>query len=184
MAPEKLENREYVYNPKCAFWNTLWKIAEQKAPYFEIFDTTFFTNLNAKYFFSLEDAIKHTNSKQGDKTKTWNSFCIYSNLNVYIAKYYKEYYLYHKLPSVNHADNEQFKITTNLSKKTADNADITMAKHMHATCLINGQALKKTFAIKENYLSMLLTKKNDEEEVHWSSLDVQHNEANCLAGSQ
>ncbi|CAG8581081.1 19497_t:CDS:2, partial [Gigaspora rosea] len=118
-------------------------------------------------------AIKHTNSKQGDKTKTWNSFCIYSNLNVYIAKYYKEYYLYHKLPSVNHADNEQFKITTNLSKKTADNADITMAKHMHAT-----------FAIKENYLSMLLTKKNDEEEVHWSSLDVQHNEANCLAGSQ
>ncbi|KAF0525124.1 kinase-like protein [Gigaspora margarita] len=266
MAPEKLENREYVYDPKCEIYSfgvLLWEIAEQKAPYLEISDVieltkkilnreiklkfscqdipekwkqlfseatdknrkirpeiriifekiTNFKSLNKttkssqpslqtlmQNIFSLEDAIKHTNSKQGDKTKAWNSFCIYSNLNVHIAKYYKGYYLYHKLPPVNHADNERFKIAADLFKKAADNADITMAQHMYATCLVNGHGIEKNLELalnyflkaanKDNYISMfrlgfmyykgLGTKKNDEEGIYWLRLAAQHNVANAI----
>ncbi|CAG8713468.1 13983_t:CDS:2 [Gigaspora margarita] len=84
---------------------------------------------------SLEEAIEHSKRKNGSKDKAWESIVKYSELNDFTAKFWKGFYLYHKLINFQYSDEERIQLAAKLFKEAADGANLKEAQYMYASCI-------------------------------------------------
>ncbi|CAG8472019.1 1017_t:CDS:2, partial [Scutellospora calospora] len=85
--------------------------------------------------FSLEEAIRQTRSKNGSKEKAWETIKSFAESNDFTAKYWKGYYLYHKLITFSYTDKVRIQLATESFKEAADEANIVEAQYMYAICI-------------------------------------------------
>ncbi|CAG8504083.1 30651_t:CDS:1 [Racocetra persica] len=88
---------------------------------------------------SFEEAVELTNLKSGSKDskeRAWKTIAKYSEMhNDFTAKYWKGYYLFHKLINFPYSDDERMQLAADAFKEAADGANILDAQSMYASCI-------------------------------------------------